>query len=133
MIIYDREVRFIMIKGIGIDLIELERIKKSLAKNDRLVTRILTRNEQNVFLKLQSERRKVEFLAGRFSAKEAFAKATGQGIGKLSFQDIEVLADKNGAPIMTANGYEAFNIFISITHSDHYAAAQVVIENNYKV
>lgn len=117
-----------MIKGIGIDLIELERIKKSLEKGNRLTTRILTRKEQNVFYELRSEQRRIEFLAGRFAAKEAFAKATGQGIGKLSFQDIEVLAEKNGAPIMKVKGYEAFNIFMSITHSDHYAAAQVVIE-----
>lgn len=119
-----------MIKGIGIDLIELARIKRSLEKNHRFITRILTRNEQNVFHELRSEQRKVEFLAGRFAAKEAFAKATGQGIGKLSFQDIEVLADQNGAPMMTVKGYETDRIFISITHSDHYAAAQVVIENN---
>ncbi len=117
-----------MIKGIGIDLIELERIKKSIEKNNRLITRILTRKEQNVFQELRSERRKIEFLAGRFAAKEAFAKATGQGIGKLSFQDIEVLANQHGAPMMTVKGYESYQIFLSITHSDHYAAAQVVIE-----
>src|SRR5690625_6771177 len=85
-----------MIKGIGIDLIELERIEKSIKKNDRLVTRILTRKEQNVFRELKSERRRIEFLAGRFAAKEAFAKATGQGIGKLSFQDMEVLPSRKG-------------------------------------
>lgn len=117
-----------MIKGIGIDLIELERIKKSLEKSDRLAIRILTRNEQNVFYELGSQRRQIEFLAGRFAAKEAFSKAIGQGIGRLSFQDIEVLADQNGAPIMVVKGYEAYHVFTSITHSDHYAAAQVVIE-----
>ena len=117
-----------MIKGIGIDLIELERIEKSIKKNDRLVTRILTRKEQNVFRELKSERRRIEFLAGRFAAKEAFAKATGQGIGKLSFQDMEVLPSRKGAPMMISKGFEAYQIHISITHSEHYAAAQVVIE-----
>src|SRR5690625_1488745 len=117
-----------MIKGIGIDLIELERIEKSIKKNDRLVTRILTRKEQNVFRELKSERRRIEFLAGRFAAKEAFAKATGQGIGKLSFQHIEVLSNKNGAPIITAQGYEKEKLWISISHSETYAIAQVIIE-----
>jgi|SRR5690625_4462697 len=117
-----------MIKGIGIDLIELERIEKGIKKNNRLVTRILTRKEQNVFRELKSERRKIEFLAGRFAAKEAFAKATGQGIGKLSFQDIEILPSQKGAPMMTAKGFKEYQIHISITHSEHYAAAQVVIE-----
>lgn len=117
-----------MIKGIGIDLIELERLSKGLEKNERLVTRILTRKEQNVFQELRSERRKVEFLAGRFAAKEAFAKATGQGIGKISFQDIEILPSQKGAPKMTVKGFESYQIHISITHSEHYAVAQVVIE-----
>lgn len=117
-----------MIKGIGIDLIELVRIQKSMQRNNRLALRILTRNERKVFNQLQSEKRKIEFLAGRFAAKEAFAKATGQGIGKLSFQHIEILADEKGAPLMTAQGYEAYHIFVSITHSNDYAAAQVVLE-----
>ncbi len=117
-----------MIKGIGLDLIELERIQASLLKGDRLVKRVLTPNEQEIFYSYQSLQRKVEFLAGRFSAKEAFAKATGQGIGKLSFQDIEVLADDHGRPVIQAKGYESVNIFVSITHSKKYAAAQVIIE-----
>lgn len=117
-----------MIKGIGIDLIELDRIRNSLEKNDRLVERVLTAGEQEIFNKLRSDRRRVEFLAGRFSAKEAFSKATGEGIGSLSFQDIEILKDKKGAPIIKAKGYETNKVFISITHSNNYAAAQVIIE-----
>lgn len=117
-----------MIKGIGIDLIELDRIKQSMGNNNRLVTRILTLNEQKVFGKLRSGNRRVEYFAGRFAAKEAFSKAVGSGIGKLSFQDIEVLSDDKGAPLLIAKGYEAYNVFISITHTNQYAAAQVVIE-----
>jgi len=119
-----------LIKGIGIDLIELERIKNSLTTNERFAKRILTKNEQKMFQELKSSKRKIEFLAGRFSAKEAFAKATGKGIGKLSFQDIEILADQNGAPFIKAQGYESYNIFVSISHSHDYAVAQVVLEQN---
>lgn len=117
-----------MIVGIGLDLIELSRIEKSLQKSNRLATRILTQKERIVFDGLLSMRRQVEFLAGRFAAKEAFAKATGRGIGKLSFQHIEVLSATNGKPELTAKGYEDVRIFISITHSKEYAAAQVIIE-----
>ena len=116
-----------MIKGIGIDLIELNRIKKSVTKNRRFVERILTEKEREVYHTLQRENRKLEYLAGRFAAKEAFAKATGRGIGRLSFQHIEILASENGAPQLTAQGYESETIFISITHSKEYAVAQVVI------
>lgn len=118
----------IMIKGIGIDLIELNRIQKSLDKSDRLAKRILTQSEQKVFQNLNSSQRKVEFLAGRFASKEAFAKATGRGIGTLSFKDIEILPNDRGTPIINAKGYEMYNIFVSITHTREYAAAQVVIE-----
>ena len=116
-----------MIKGIGIDLIQLNRIKQSLDKSGRLAQRILTDREYDLFNGYTSEKRKIEFLAGRFAAKEAFAKATGRGIGKLSFKDIEVLSAKSGAPILRAIGYENERILISISHSDDYAIAQVVI------
>lgn len=116
-----------MIKGIGIDIIELDRIR-NLMNNNRFIERILTVKEKQTFALLQSESRKVEFIAGRFAAKEAFSKAMGTGIGELSFQDIEVLNNEKGAPFITYLKEEHMNIFISITHSREYAAAQVVIE-----
>ncbi|WP_164671061.1 holo-ACP synthase [Virgibacillus doumboii] len=119
-----------MIKGIGIDIIELGRIHNKMKKNERLVDRVLTTNEKLTFEKLANERRKIEFLAGRFAAKEAFAKATGKGIGRLSFQDIEIRTDENGAPAIYASQFNESNILISITHSRDYAVAQVIIEEN---
>lgn len=116
-----------MIKGIGIDIIELDRITRSMEKR-RFADRILTIKEKNIFDQLPSKRRKIEYLAGRFAAKEAFAKACGKGIGKLSFQHMEVLPGENGAPQLQAAGYEQETIFISITHSRDYAVAQVVLE-----
>ncbi|MGY0693674.1 holo-ACP synthase [Virgibacillus sp. FSP13] len=118
-----------MIKGIGIDLVELTRIRSSIERNPRFIERILTVEERAVFEHLSTDNRKVEYLAGRFAAKEAFAKAVGTGIGKLSFQHIKVLPDKQGAPILIAEGFENANVFVSITHSNNYAAAQIVIED----
>lgn len=117
-----------MIVGIGIDVIELERIAASINKNSRIINRILTDREQQFFNKLHSQKRRIEFLAGRFAAKEAFAKATGEGIGKLSFQHIHVLPNQKGAPQIQVEGFEKQNIFLSISHSRDYAVAQVVIE-----
>ncbi|WP_077324384.1 holo-ACP synthase [Virgibacillus siamensis] len=118
-----------MIKGIGIDIIELDRIQKALANNNRFADRILTGTEQaNGFDRITNPHRKTEFLAGRFAAKEAFAKACGRGIGELSFHDMEVAADEFGAPSMKVGGYEECRIHLSITHSRDYAVAQVVIE-----
>src|SRR5690625_977819 len=117
-----------MIVGIGIDIIELDRIEKSLAKRERFVKRILTTAEEKHYYKLRSDRRKLEFLAGRFAVKEAFAKAAGTGIGKLSFQHIEILPNSNGAPKLKVDGYEDYLLWVSLSHSEKYAIAQVIIE-----
>lgn len=112
-----------MIKGIGIDIIELERIKESIKKNERLVNRVLTEKEKNRYAALSNERRKVEFLAGRFAAKEACAKALGTGIGTLSFKHIEILNEESGAPKILVKGYEKDLFLLSISHSQEYAVA----------
>ena len=117
-----------MIKGIGLDLLELERIEENVRKGDRLAKRVLTEREMAMYQDM-SERRKIEFLAGRFAAKEAFSKAVGTGIGKeIGFHDIEILPNEIGAPHLTAKGFSSASIFLSITHTEYYAAAQVVIE-----
>lgn len=114
-----------MIKGIGIDIIELSRIEEIVTRQKKLVDRILTENEKRTFIELP-ERRKIEFLAGRFAAKEAYSKAAGTGIGKeLSFLDIEIEADSYGKPCIVR---PETNGFLSISHSRDYAVAQVVIE-----
>ena len=118
-----------MIKGIGIDIIELERISDSIKKSERLADRVLTKIEMERYHKMESERRRVEYLAGRFASKEACAKALGTGIGSLSFQDIEISNDKYGAPKIKVVGYEDYSFFLSISHSKTYAVAQVVIED----
>lgn len=116
-----------MIIGIGIDIVELSRIKDILERKSSFYQRILSDNESEQFSKLL-EKRKIEYLAGRFAAKEAFSKAFGTGIGApYQFTDIEVLNEENGKPFMKVEGVDA-KIFVSISHSDSYAVAQVVLE-----
>ncbi|WP_028785203.1 holo-ACP synthase [Thalassobacillus devorans] len=117
-----------MIKGIGIDLIELERINKIIMRNDRFVQRILTEKEQLELASYKHEARRIEFIAGRFAAKEAVGKALGTGIGKVSFQDIEISRTDQGAPQISVSGYEHLHIWLSISHSRDHAIAQVVLE-----
>lgn len=116
-----------MIIGTGIDIVELIRIKETLHRHQSFVKRILTAKEQEIFNSL-SNSRKIEFLAGRFAAKEAFAKAIGTGIGKkLSWQDVEIIPDIQGKPKVIAK--ENFgNVHLSISHSKEYAIANVIIE-----
>lgn len=117
-----------MIIGIGVDLIELERIQKAVERNSSFSKRILTSSEHEAYSKL-SGRRSVEFLAGRFAAKEAYAKARGTGIGRLSFQDISIKKSSKGAPYIEAKG-EGERIHITISHTRQHAVAQIIIESS---
>ena len=115
-----------MIKGIGIDMIELDRIKKAVERNGSFSERILTDSELVEYRSLNRHRR-VEFLAGRFAAKEAYAKARGTGIGKLSWHDIAVKKTPAGAPYIETNN-ENEQIHISISHTRQHAVAEIIIE-----
>ena len=72
-----------MIYGIGLDLIEIERIENVYNKQkQKFVERILSKEEQIKFNSFSQQKRKIEYLAGRFATKEAFSKALGTGLGK---------------------------------------------------
>lgn len=114
-----------MIKGIGIDIIELSRVREIISRQSKFVDRVLTPNEKLKFVDLSGSRQ-VEFLAGRFAAKEAYSKAKGTGIGKeLSFLDIEIETNAAGKPYIAKPEVHAH---LSISHSREYAVAQVIIE-----
>lgn len=117
-----------MIEGIGIDIVELNRMKKLIERQRKIIDRVLTLAEKDDF-EILSEKRRIEFLAGRFAAKEAFSKAVGSGIGQnLSFLDIEIRKDEKGKPFIVKPFSEG--VHLSISHSEQYAIAQVVIEKN---
>jgi holo-[acyl-carrier protein] synthase len=117
-----------MIIGIGIDIVELDRISKVISRQPKFVDRILTPSEKERFLSLEGTRQ-IEFVAGRFAAKEAFVKAIGTGISSsYSWKDIEVRKEDNGRPILVVTGVED-KLHLSISHSKTYAVAQVLIES----
>lgn len=117
-----------MISGIGIDIVELKRIKYISERQKRFVDRILTTKEKEIYNEL-SDKRKIEFLAGRYAAKEAFSKAYGTGIGEdVSFLDIEIITNQKGKPSICSPLTDG--VHLSISHSADYAVAQVVIEKN---
>ncbi|HZH63087.1 MAG TPA: holo-ACP synthase [Metabacillus sp.] len=119
-----------MITGIGLDIIELDRIRRIVERQPGFIKRILTINEIEKYANLSKER-KVEFLAGRFAVKEAYSKALGTGIGEeIGFQDIEVNNDEKGKPYIKIlkETPSSTSIFVSITHTRQYAAAQVILQ-----
>lgn len=117
-----------MIIGIGLDLVEMDRIERLRQSQPRFPRRILTKNELVQYDALPAKR-KTEFLAGRFAAKEAFSKALGTGIGKdMSFTDIEIGSESSGKPYLAKPSIGKSHL--SITHTKKYAAAQVIIEES---
>ena len=106
--------------GIGVDIVDLNRIN---IHNHHFINRILSEEEIMVFNAFYSDRRKLEFLGGRFAAKEAFLKACHKGLGEIPFKDIIILNDENGAPYINCD-----NAMISISHEQDYVIAFIVIK-----
>lgn len=119
--------------GIGIDVVEVERVGASLSEfGEKFESRIFTEAEKNY---CHSMKRPVIHFAARFAAKEAVSKALGTGIGKdVSWLDIEVVRAENGEPSIRLTGaakrfaekHQINTIKISLTHAEHYAAANAV-------
>jgi holo-[acyl-carrier protein] synthase len=121
--------------GIGIDLIAVTRIEAALCRHGgRFVDRLLSDDEsRDVIARAIRGPRLLEYLAGRFAAKEAVAKASGCGIAVLGWRNIEILADR-GAPRCRLVGRAAeaaarrgiVAVQVSITHERGLAAACAV-------
>jgi holo-[acyl-carrier protein] synthase len=120
--------------GIGIDVVEVKRIGSSMDEfGEKFVNRIFTKAEQDY---CASQKRPAIHYAARFAAKEAIAKAFGTGIGKqISWLDMEITRQASGEPsvIMSGGGkkyaeeLKVADIKISLTHAEHYAAANAVV------
>ena len=119
-----------MIVGHGIDIEELASIQNAVEKREGFARRVLTDKEMERFSSLKG-RRQVEYLAGRWSAKEAFSKAMGTGIGKLGFQDLEILNNERGTPYFSKSPFSG-KVWLSISHTDQFVTASVILEEDYE-
>jgi holo-[acyl-carrier protein] synthase len=117
-----------MIKGLGIDIESIARVKKAAANQDRFIETILTVNEIKQYRQLV-DLKADQYLASRYSAKESYSKAAGTGIGAdTHWLDIEILNQANGAPKLTYQGH-GDGILVAISHKDDYVITEVIIEN----
>lgn len=124
-----------MIIGLGTDLVDIRRIADCLDRfGTRFISRILSPTEQSLFTERHDP---AVFLAGRFAAKEAIAKALGQGFrGGLSMRDLVIHTSDLGQPQVRYEGFAQTLIsqkqvkatWISISHERHYATAVVILE-----
>ena len=112
----------------GVDLVEVDRFQNLNPRiKERFFRRVFTPQELN------DPDQSMQHLAGLFAAKEAAAKALGCGIGRVSWQDLEILNDANGKPelilhtnaaeIASQSGWSAWSL--SISHTRTYALASV--------
>ena len=123
------------ILGIGIDIVEINRIKKILKVNRTFVDKIYTKYEKTSCV----GNKKVYCFAKRYAAKEAFVKALGTGFRYgINFKNIEIKNDKLGKPFVYLNKVltnrikkkykvKKFNISLSISDENKYAIANVII------
>ena len=125
-----------MIVGIGVDIAETARVEKLIAKyGQQFARRILTADE---LLEFDRRKHSSSYLATRFAAKEAVAKALGTGIGEqFGFHSIQVDNDAQGKPLLRfmdsavdlIAGLNINNAMISLSDEKHYVVAMVVLES----
>ena len=124
-----------MIVSIGIDIIEVARIREVLLRTPRFAERVFTRAERE-YCDLRGVV-SAQHYAARFAAKEAALKALQTGWrGGISWQDVEVAARESGAPYLIFSGqvltifksFRATASHLSISHTSEHAIAQVILE-----
>ena len=124
-----------MVLGVGIDIIEIERIKKSVDEfGDAFLKKIYTKTELDYSL---SRVNKYQHLAARFAAKEAIYKALSNDTTKAySWQDVEIYNELNGLPKVKFSGElkdylnDGKEIKISMSHSENYVTCVAVLSKS---
>jgi holo-[acyl-carrier protein] synthase len=123
-----------MVHGIGIDMIEVERVASKISKETGFRELVFSKKEIEY---CEAKTHKFEHYAARFAAKEAFLKAIGTGwVNGTAFNEIEIINDPNGKPELILFGAteELFlklqlrKISVSLTHLTTIASAVVIIE-----
>ena len=124
-----------MITGLGIDLIEVERVAVKIGKETGFRELVFSKKE---IAYCEKKANKFEHYAARFAAKEAFFKAIGTGWGKdTAFNEIEITNNKDGKPEIFFLGKTATTIaemtlgkiYVSLSHIKTMASAVVIIES----
>ena len=122
-----------MIFGNGIDITNVDRLKKAIESSDSFKYKVFTKKEIDYCENLKAS---YQSYSGRFAAKEAFLKALGIGLAEgICFTDIEILNDDTGKPYINLynqaeiifKNKRLLNIFLSISHENEYAVACVII------
>ena len=121
--------------GVGIDLVEVDRVARALARTPGLADHLFTPVERAYCEAARSPARQAQRFAARFAAKEAAMKALGVGLGGVGWHDIAIERGDRGVPSIRARG-EAADLarqrggtrwWVSLTHTGTFAQAVVVL------
>ncbi len=110
------------IQGIGVDIIEVKRIKNIARKRGSFLSRVFTEEEIKY---CQRKKNPWQHLAVRFAAKEAIWKTLGKN--RISLKNISIKNEPSGKPKVFLNGKEKRNIYLSLSHCQEYALAQALL------
>jgi holo-[acyl-carrier protein] synthase len=123
-----------MIAGLGIDLIEVDRVTANISKDAGFAELVFSKREIEY---CEAKSNKYEHYAARFAAKEAFFKAIGTGwTTGTSFNEVEIVHDEQGKPAInllgttksTLESWGILKISLSLSHLKSIASAVVIIE-----
>jgi holo-[acyl-carrier protein] synthase len=121
-----------MVKGIGVDIIEIARVRQSIESlGDRFLDKVFTSREREY---CSSKQNSFQHFAARFAAKEAVSKAMSTGwAGEFRWKDVEVMNDPSGQPRITLSGplkelLVRARILVTLSHSESHVVAMVLIE-----
>jgi holo-[acyl-carrier protein] synthase len=124
-----------VIVSIGIDIVEVYRIRETISRTPRFVERVFTQKER-AYCDAKGMAAAQSY-AARFAAKEAFLKALKTGWrGKITWHDIEIVSGENNVPSLEIRGearkildsLNANQIHLSLSHTTEHAVAQVILE-----
>ncbi len=122
-----------MISGIGVDIIEVDRIKKALDEwGDKFLKRVFTDRELSY---ARTKKFSQENLAARFACKESVLKAFGDTRVGIQLKNIEILNDQKGKPEVVLHGEakefaeknNLTNIMVSMSHTNNYAVSNAIL------
>lgn len=125
-----------VILGIGVDVVEVDRVRQALSRRPRLAERLFT--PQEIAYCRKGRHHRFSRFAARFAAKEALLKALGIGLRQVKWAEAEVVPDRLGKPTLRLHGKLAAlagargvaRLLLSISHTRDYAVAQVLAEGD---
>lgn len=111
---------------VGTDILSLRRLKSVFDRfKGKFADKILSESEIKVYNSIQNEKRRIEFLGGRFCGKEAIFKASETD--SLTWKQVSILRNDRNKPIVFINGAEQRNMNISISHEEEFAIATAIL------